>query len=232
VCHTFIARGHGLSACCPFCPADAWQNRYFGFKRAQSKIYVQWLDMGGRHTVKSSQEVHSYPDNYHVHVRTSIGVAIFIRPLLPKDLKLFRAFLLSLSTRTVYYRFLSPIREFSEQMIAHLTQVDHKNHIALAAFPKNDSPEIMLGVARLFIEKDLSAAEISVVVVDKYQGKGIGAELFSRCIAIGRSQGVKKIWGLILPENTQMLKLARELHFNITREKDSSEYFVSLDYNK
>jgi acetyltransferase len=88
-----------------------------------------------------------------------------------------------------------------------------------------------MGVVRLFIESDLSAAEFSVVVLDSWQGKGIGAELFSRVLEIGGSAKVKKIWGLVLPENTQMLKLARSLNFTVKREQDSSEYFVSKDFN-
>ena len=182
--------------------------------------------------IESSPNLDSYPDNYHAHVCTSKGVEILIRPLFQSDLALFREFMQSLSTRSVYYRFLSPIREFSDKMIAQLIQIDHKNHIALTAFHEKECPGIMLGVVRLFIEQDLSAAEFSVVVIDKWQGKGVGAELFSRCIDIGKSIGVKKIWGLVLSENTQMLKLARKLNFEIKREKNSSEYFVSRDYGK
>ena len=182
-------------------------------------------------TIKSSQEQESYPDNYHVHVHTSKGVEIFIRPLLKTDLILLKEFLYSLSARSVYYRFLSPIREFSDKMLAQLIKIDHKSHIALAAFHEKESPGVLLGVARLFIEENLSSAEFSVVIMDKWQGKGIGAELFRRCIEIGRSLGVQKIWGLVLSENTQMLKLARKLNFEVKRESGSSEYFVSHEYD-
>jgi len=116
-------------------------------------------------------------------------------------------------------------------MLEQLIRVDHKSHVALAAFPAADPGQYILGVARLFIESDLSAAEFSVVVLDAWQGKGIGAELFSRVLEIGRSAKVQKIWGLVLPENTQMLKLARKLDFTVKREQDCSEYFVSKDFS-
>ena len=86
-----------------------------------------------------------------------------------------------------------------------------------------------MGVARLFIENDLSVAEFSVVILDQWQGKGIGAELLTCILKIANSIKVRKIWGLVLAENTQMLKLARKLNFKIERENGSSEYFVSLD---
>jgi len=172
----------------------------------------------------------SYPDNYQGRARTVKGVDIFIRPLYETDLILLKEFLYSLSARSVYLRFLAPIREFSEKMLAQLIRIDHKSHIALAAFPAADPSRYMLGVSRLFIESDLSAAEFSVVVSDSWQGKGIGAELFSRVLEIGSSCKVRKIWGLVLPENTQMLKLARKLNFEVRREQDSCEYFVSKDF--
>jgi acetyltransferase len=172
----------------------------------------------------------TYPDHYQGRVRTVKGVDIFIRPLFETDLTLLKEFLYSLSARSVYLRFLAPVREFSEKMLAQLIRIDHKSHIALAAFPAEDPERSLLGVARLFIESDLSAAEFSVVVLDKWQGKGIGAELFSRVIAIGRSANVRKIWGLVLSENTQMLKLARKMDFTVQREQDCAEYFVSKDF--
>ena len=187
--------------------------------------------MTGKETGETPNGFSSYPDNYQGRVRTVKGVDIFIRPLFETDLVLLKEFLYSLSARSVYLRFLSPVREFSEKMLAQLIRVDHKSHIALAAFPAEDPGQYLMGVVRLFIESDLSAAEFSVVVLDSWQGKGIGAELFSRVLEIGGSAKVKKIWGLVLPENRQMLKLARSLNFTVKREQDSSEYFVSKDFN-
>jgi acetyltransferase len=194
-----------------------------------TKRYEAQIAMTGKDICADPGGFSSYPDNYQGRVCTTKGVDIFIRPLFETDLLLLKEFLHSLSARSVYLRFLAPVREFSEKILAQLIQVDHKSHIALAAFPAADPSQYMLGVARLFIESDLSAAEFSVVVLDTWQGKGIGAELFSRVLEIGRSTKVQKIWGLVLPENTQMLKLARSLNFVVRREQDSSEYFVSKD---
>jgi acetyltransferase len=187
--------------------------------------------MTGKHISEDANGFSSYPDNYQGRARTVKGVDIFIRPLFETDLMLLKKFLYSLSDRSVYLRFLAPVREFSEKMLEQLIRVDHKSHIALAAFPAADHKQYILGVTRLFIESDLTAAEFSVIVLDSWQGKGIGAELFSRVLEIGSSSKVHKIWGLVLPENTQMLKLARKLNFEVRREQDSYEYFVSKDFS-
>ena len=187
--------------------------------------------MQGKDPAEVPGAIFSYPENYRFSTRTVKGVDIFIRPLFAEDLTLLKGFLSSLSPRSVYLRFLSPVREFGDKMLAQLIRVDHKSHIALAAFPAESSDQSLLGVARLFIEADLSVAEFSVVILDQWQGKGIGAELLSRILDIGNSIKVKKIWGLVLAENTQMLKLARKLNFEVERESGASEYFVSRDFS-
>jgi len=187
--------------------------------------------MQGKDPADYPGAIFSYPDNYRFSARTVKEVDIFIRPLFAEDITLLKGFLASLSPHSVYLRFLSPVREFSEKMLAQLNQIDHKSHIALAAFPAENPDLYLLGVARLFIEADLSVAEFSIVTLDQWQGKGIGAELLSRLLDIANSIKVKKIWGLVLAENTQMLKLARKLDFKVEREKGSSEYFVSRDFS-
>jgi acetyltransferase len=44
---------------------------------------------------------------------------------------------------------------------------------------------------------------------------GIGAALLKRCLQVAKDQGIRRIWGTVLPENTQMLALARKLGFEI-----------------
>ena len=151
--------------------------------------------MQGKDPAEVPSAIFSYPENYRFRSRTVKGVDIFIRPLFAEDITLLKEFFAALSPRSVYLRFLSPVRELSEKMLAQLIRIDHKSHIALAAFPAENPDQSLLGVARLFIEADLSVAEFSVVILDQWQGKGIGAELLSRILDIGNSIKVKKIWG-------------------------------------
>jgi len=88
----------------------------------------------------------------------------------------------------------------------------------------------MLGVARVIRERNLIHAEFSVIVRDLWQGMGIGAELLKRCILIAREQGIKKINGTVLAENTQMLRLGRKLGFKIKKIWKTPEFELSLSF--
>ncbi|MFC1813978.1 GNAT family N-acetyltransferase, partial [Thermodesulfobacteriota bacterium] len=86
-----------------------------------------------------------------------------------------------------------------------------------------------LGVARIILLPDGEQAEFSVLVGDKWQGKGIGAELLKCCLVGAKHLGVQRVWGLVLAENTQMLKLGRKLGFDVKRVPYESEYEMCMD---
>jgi acetyltransferase len=71
-----------------------------------------------------------------------------------------------------------------------------------------------------------------VVVGDVWQGKGIGAVLLIRCLAIAKERGIQRVIGTVLAENTQMIALGRKLGFNIKKEQSFPEYELSIDFEK
>ncbi len=172
-----------------------------------------------------------YPNEQETHIKIKDGTQLFIRPIRPEDAPLFTDLFNSLSKRSVYRRFFSPIKKLSHSMLARFTQIDYDRHIALIAMNKSSPNDEMLGVARIILEADEKKAEFSLLVRDLWQGKGIGARLIERCLKIAKEQGnIKKVSGIVLPENTQMLKLGQKLGFKITRDTDSNHYILTRKF--
>lgn len=169
-----------------------------------------------------------YPDQFEEHTRTSVGIDIFVRPIRPEDAPLLVGLFESLSPRSVYLRFFSPMKRLPHSMLALFTQIDYDRHIALVAM--SESKEEMLGVARIIYANDLKEAEFSVVVADQWQGKGIGAALLQRCLSIARDQGLENVTGFVLAENTQMLALGKKMGFKSKKVMGTNEYELSLDF--
>ena len=163
---------------------------------------------------------------------TSKGVEIFVRPIRPEDAPLFEALFNSLSKQSIYYRFFSSMKKLPRSMLERFTQIDNDREVAFVAFPGSETDEKMLGVARIILMPDREHAEFSVMVGDQWQGKGIGAELLKCCLSGAKQLGVKKVWGIVLAENTQMLKLGRKLGFDVKRIPRESEYEMSMDLDK
>lgn len=170
-----------------------------------------------------------YPNEHEVRVSVPGLKNLLIRPIRPEDAPLLKELFESLSKRSIYLRFFTPLKRMDSRMLARFTQIDYDRHIALAAIADTDTEEKLLGVARVILENNLRKAEFSAIVGDRWQGKGIGAELLKRCIDIARRRGVSTIYGTVLAENTQMLALSRKMGFSIKKSSSASEYELSLE---
>lgn len=155
---------------------------------------------------------------------------LLIRPIRPEDAPLLRTLYESLSPRSIYMRFFTPLRNFQHSMLVRFTQVDYDREIALVAIQENEGEEKMLAVSRVIIDVSKGQAEFAVLVRDECQGKGIGAELLSQCLSIARKRGIDRVTGVVLAENTQMLALGRKLGFKVTRVPGSSEFELMIDF--
>jgi RimJ/RimL family protein N-acetyltransferase len=108
------------------------------------------------------------------------GTPALIWPLLPTDGRTLREGFRHMSPESRRSRFLSPLSDLDEPMLKILVDgVDGEHHIALVlvVFPP-DGPEQPVGVARLVqYPADPASADLAVTVVDRWQGRGVGAAL-------------------------------------------------------
>lgn len=168
-----------------------------------------------------------YPNRYETHGTAEDGTELFIRPIRPEDAPLLNGLFDTLSEQSVYYRFFGPLKELNPDMLVRFTQIDYDREVALVALPEVDRIR-MLGVARVIHEPDGETGEFSVLVGDPWQGRGIGAELLRRCLLIAREQGLRRVWGIVLPANRRMLALARRLGFSV-QNNGSGDLLLRLD---
>jgi acetyltransferase len=173
-----------------------------------------------------------YPNEYEQLLEMPEIGNIQIRPIRPEDAPLLKALFATLSQQTVYFRFFAPLKQLPSNMLARFTQIDYDREIAMVAVRETAGNEEMMAVGRIIKGIDPTSAEFSILVGDRWHGHGIGAALLSLCLKIARTQGVRKIWGCVLAENTQMLNLGRKLHFNIRRGKEGGEYELQMDLDE
>lgn len=174
--------------------------------------------------------ISAYPDQYEWHTETSGGMKIFVRPVRPEDAPLFEDLFKVLSPTSVYFRFFRPMKALPHSLLVRFTQIDYDREIALVALDEESVEEQMLGVARIISGADRDEAEFAVLVGDPWHGKGIGATLLRKCLRIAKERGIKSVFGIVLPENTQMLALGKKLGFTISRSGGGEcELRIDLD---
>jgi RimJ/RimL family protein N-acetyltransferase len=129
----------------------------------------------------------------HAHVALRDGTVLRVRPIRPDDKAALTAALAELSAESVHARFLAPKPRFSSAELAHLTEVDHRDHHAIVAVPPGRDREIVAVGRYIRRADDPRTVEMAIVVGDRHQGLGLGRELALRLAAHARRNGVRRI---------------------------------------
>ena len=161
------------------------------------------------------------------HLVLHDGWRIFVRPTGPGDEPLIRGLLGHVSKEDLRLRFFDSIKEFSDQFIAKLTDLDGLRAIAFVAF--DESSDQPLGVVWLYCDPIHETGEYAILLRSDLKGRGLGWALMQRIIEHAKSEGLKQICGQILQENIVMLKMCRELGFKaVTDAQDRGVCDVTL----
>jgi len=170
-----------------------------------------------------------YPTRYEESGLEADGIRLMIRPIKPEDAPLLVRLFETLSPTSIYLRFFTPMKSLPHHMLARFTQIDYDREMALVALDESAEEETILGVARVIGHPDGKRGEFAVVVGDPWHGKGIGANLLRRCLCIMKERGMGVVWGTVLRENTQMIKLGKKLGFKVSSIPGTNEYELSID---
>ena len=63
-------------------------------------------------------------------------------------------------------------------------------------------------------------AEFAILISDAYQQQGLGKELLSRLVQVGRDEGVARITADILPDNVGMIRVSEQVGFKAKYKSD------------
>lgn len=144
--------------------------------------------------------------DYSAVERLRDGRKLEVRALRPDDQDDMLAAVNRTSVQSLRRRFFVPKRGFSDKEISFFMNIDFADHVALVAQIDEDGRPVIAGGGRYIVTQP-GRAELAFVVVDAYQGKGIGTALMRHLLAIARKAGLKELTAEVLPENAAMLKV-------------------------
>jgi RimJ/RimL family protein N-acetyltransferase len=154
------------------------------------------------------------PATYSAQERLRDDRPVEIRALRPDDEAGMLAAIGRTGTESLQRRFFVPKRGFSEKEKAFFMNIDFINHVALVAVIDEDGRPAIVGGSRYVVTRP-GEAEVAFVVIDGYQGQGIGA-LLTRLVAD------------VLPENMAMRKVLGKFGFRTARSLDPQVIHLSL----
>ncbi|MGD0117414.1 MAG: GNAT family N-acetyltransferase [Candidatus Binatus sp.] len=149
------------------------------------------------------------------------GAAVRIRAIRPDDKERLHDHFKGMSEQSIYFRFMGIRRDLSPDDLKHLTELDFKNHVGLAATLTENGRERFIGVGRYIVGANPRRAEVAFAVRDEFQGHGIGTVLLDHLSLIADANGVAEFEADVLGENRQMLEMFAHSGFEAQRSLDS-----------
>jgi ribosomal protein S18 acetylase RimI-like enzyme len=108
--------------------------------------------------------------------------------------------------------------------------VDFDKHVALLALLEEAGRKVIVGGGRYVIVQP-GKAEVAFVVIDPYQGQGIGSILMRHLAGLARAAGLQEFIAEVLPENISMLKVFERSGLRVTTNSEPEVVHVSLQLN-
>lgn len=152
-----------------------------------------------------------YPFKYVVNKTLSDGTVCNVRPIRGEDEPLIHEFFKNLSDETIMYRFCHHLTDMPHEKMVRYCQVDYDRELAFVALGMDGRK--IIGDVRISKLPDLENAELSILIADEWQGKGVGRMLMDYCIDIAKETGLTTLWMEILKNNSRMLALSRKYNF-------------------
>ncbi|QOZ28493.1 bifunctional acetate--CoA ligase family protein/GNAT family N-acetyltransferase [Bradyrhizobium sp. CCBAU 51753] len=166
--------------------------------------------------------VRPYPSQWEGELALRDGSRVVVRPMRPEDEPMVDSFFKRVTAEDLRLRFFHAMKTFSHSFIARLTQLDYARAMAFVALDPNTGA--MMGAVRLHSDSLYENAEYAILLQSDLKGRGLGWALMRLLIDYARSEGLKRLSGQVLAENTTMLVMCRELGFTATT--DSADHGI------
>jgi acetyltransferase len=177
--------------------------------------------------------IRPYPMRYVQPWKAADGSEILIRPIRPEDEPLMVKFHEGLSDRSVYLRYLHPMmlsQRVTHERLARICFINYERELVLVAERTNGkNGREIVAAARVDRLHNTDEGQVSVLITDGFQGKGLGRELMRRLVQIARDEKMKRLFAVFTADNRGMKEIMQGLGFRIGDDKVQGRLRAQMD---
>jgi acyl-CoA hydrolase/GNAT superfamily N-acetyltransferase len=172
----------------------------------------------------------AYPREYETTRILNDGSSLFVRPIKPSDDKALRDMFYALSEKSIAFRFFQTIKSFPLKFIQDFTTIDYTKDMAVAALVQDLGGEQIVGVAHYYLNPATKRAEVSFLVRDDWQAKGIGTDLLAILTDIARKRGIIGFEARVLVQNQLMMAVFYNSGYKVTTTREDDVFLLTYDF--
>ena len=173
--------------------------------------------------------IRPYPEEFVTERTLKDGTPLALRPIKPEDEPLWHDLVASCSTETIRFRFNYLFKQTTHEMASRYCFIDYDRELAIVAEVEEEGQRKLIGLGRLVADVNHEAAEYAVIVVDRWQGHGLGGVLTDYCLDVAKRWGVKRLVAETVKNNVPALALFRKRGFEINDQEEADVVLVSKE---
>jgi acetyltransferase len=163
-----------------------------------------------------------------LHRSLDDGTPVRLRPLEAADLKQAAQFFAGMSEQSRYMRFMAPMPRLTPSAVDMVERTLWESRsFVLVALADADGQERIIGGIRIVPTDRDAVCEFSVIVLDRWQGKGLGTLLLHEVEKHAKRLGFHELEGIILSLNTKMLTAAQHNRYKLARHPDDPTVVIA-----
>ena len=139
-----------------------------------------------------------------------LGGTALLRPLAPRETEPLQTVFAASSAASREARYLAPLVRLPGPMVAALTAVDGCHHSAWLATVDGEAA----GLAR-YVRVGGATAEVALEVVDRHQGRGLGAVLLDTITTVAMARGIRRVQASVGAQNTRSRRLLAQVGLHL-----------------
>lgn len=170
-----------------------------------------------------------YPEELETYRTTNDGAEFLLRPVRISDEPLLKDFFYSLSDNSLHRRFISYRQDMPHERLQDFVIIDYTKEMVILATLQDGDKEVITGLGQYVVDDATHTADVSFVVRDAYQNRGIGSELLSYLTQLAKRQGLLGFTADVLVENEPMLHVFEKL-LDVDKSVDSGVYSLKMGF--
>ena len=162
-----------------------------------------------------------YPKKYEIQWKCKNGKEALLRPIKTEDESMWLEMFQSFSEEAIRCRFCQLLKDTSHEVRVCYCNIDYDREITIVAELSEEDHKRILGVGGLSIESDGKTGELAFIIVDQWQGQGLGNKIVDFVLEIAKEMNVKTVYAMMLPDNRRALNLTKKMAFKLEYLGDS-----------
>ncbi len=176
-----------------------------------------------------------YPERWESSHTFEDGTRMFFRPIKMTDEEMMKDLFYRCSEHTIYHRFFRSLKSMPHRDLVHFVHIDYSNEMGIVGIvrePEQPEREEIVAVARYYLNRNTNFAEVSYLVRDDYQKRGIGSFAVKYIARIARENGIAGFDAEILSDNPPAMRVLHKLGFPVETTVAGGNYHLRVKFER